>query len=140
MANQTELQSLPHGPEFRFIDALKSLDPGVSAVGVYTITGEEAFLKGHFPGHPIWPGVVMIEAIAQLGGVVAQSDPNQDKLEQIRLTAIKNARILGTTGPGAVLTIEARVEGRMGSLIQVSGSVFDREACLAKGVVMLSGS
>lgn len=82
----------------------------------------------------------MIEAIAQLGGVVAQSDPNHAKLDDMRLTAIKNAKILGTAEPGATLTIEAKVEGRMGSLIQVSGSVSEGETCLAKGVVMLSGS
>lgn len=82
----------------------------------------------------------MVEAIAQLGGVVAQSDPEHAKLDDMRLTAIKNAKILGTAEPGATLTIEAKVEGRMGPLIQVSGSVSDGETCIAKAIVMLSGS
>ncbi|MCP5537915.1 MAG: beta-hydroxyacyl-ACP dehydratase [Akkermansiaceae bacterium] len=140
MSSHPELELLPHGPEFRFVQQLSSLEPGVSASGTYEISGDEAFLKGHFPGHPIWPGVVMVEAIAQLGGVVAQSDPAQEKLDDMRLTAIKNAKILGTAEPGATLTISARVEGRMGPLIQVSGSVSDGDNCLAKAVVMLSGS
>lgn len=140
MKNQSELELLPHGPEFRFVHELELLDPGKSAVGRYTISGEEEFLKGHFPGQPIWPGVVMIEAIAQLGGVVAQSDPGHAKLDDMRLTAVKNAKILGTAEPGVVLTVEAKVEGRMGPLIQVSGSVSAGERCLARGVVMLSGS
>ncbi len=140
MDKHPDLKSLPHGTEFRFIHDLTSLEPGVSGVGTYRISGNEEFLKGHFPGHPIWPGVVMIEAIAQLGGVVAQSDPQHDKLKDMRLTAIKNAKILGTAEPGAELTIRVQVEGRMGTLVQVSGSVFNGELCLAKGVVMLSGS
>jgi len=82
----------------------------------------------------------MIEAIAQLGGVAAQSDPNEAKLEDMRLTAVKNAKILGTAEPGATLTIEVKVEGRMGPLIQVSGSVSESETRLASAIVMLSGS
>lgn len=140
MNEQSELQSLPHGPEFRFVHELTNIDPGVSAVGSYVISGDEDFLKGHFPGQAIWPGVIMVEAIAQLGGVVAQSDPEHAKLADMRLTAIKNAKILGTAEPGATLTIEAKVEGRMGTMIQVSGSVSEGGSCLAKAIVMLSGS
>jgi 3-hydroxyacyl-[acyl-carrier-protein] dehydratase len=140
MSNHPELQSLPHGPEFRFVHELSSLEPGASAEGTYIISGNEPFLKGHFPEHPIWPGVVMVEAIAQLGGVVAQSDPEEEKLNDMRLTAIKKAKIIGTAVPGETLKIKARVEGRMGSLIQVSGSVSVGDNCIAKAIVMLSGS
>ena len=86
----------------------------------------------------------MVEAIAQLGGIAAQSDPNEARLDNMRLTAIKNSKILGTAEPGATLIIEVKVEGRMGSLIQVSGSVLaqgdEGGRLLAKGIVMLSGS
>ncbi len=82
----------------------------------------------------------MVEAIAQLGGVVAQSDPEEEKLNDMRLTAIKKAKIIGTAVPGETLKIKARVEGRMGSLIQVSGSVSVGDNCIAKAIVMLSGS
>ena len=135
-----ELQSLPHGPEFRFIEKMVALEPGTSGSATYTITGEEPFLKGHFPGRPLWPGVLMIEAIAQLGGVIAQSDPQQDTLEDMRLTSVKNAKILGTAFPGDVLTIQASVEGRLGTLIQIKGSVSHGETKIAEAIVMLSGS
>jgi 3-hydroxyacyl-[acyl-carrier-protein] dehydratase len=141
--DQKELQSLPHGPEFRFVQELIALEPGVSACGRYCISGNEGVLAGHFPGNPIWPGVMMVEAIAQLGGVAAQSSPEYPRLEDMRLTAIKNAKILATAEPGAVLEIEVKVEGRMGALVQVSGNVSEcsdgERRLLAKAVVMLSG-
>jgi 3-hydroxyacyl-[acyl-carrier-protein] dehydratase len=116
------------------------LEPGISGTASYTISGEEPFLKGHFPGKPLWPGVIMIEAIAQLGGVIAQSDPVHPKLDDVRLTSVKNAKILGSCPPGITLTISATVEGRMGNLIQIKGTVADGETILAQAIVMLSGS
>ena len=142
--DQQELLSLPHGPEFRFIHEITALEPGKSAQGTYHISGDETFLPGHFPENPMWPGVIMVEAMAQLGGIAAQSDPDQPKLEDMRLTAIKNVKILDSAKPGATLIVEAAVEGRMGNLIQISGCVFEDadggRIRLAKGVVMLSGA
>lgn len=140
MPYDQELQALPHGPEFRFIGEMTDLDPGISGSATYEITGEEPFLKGHFPGHPLWPGVLMIEAIAQLGGVIAQSDPREPTLTDLRLTSVKNAKILGSSPPGTILKIEAKVEGRLGNLIQITGLVSTGETKLASAVVMLSGS
>lgn len=82
----------------------------------------------------------MIEAIAQLGGVVAQSDPAITALHDLRLTSVKNAKILGSTTPGATLTIRAKVQGRLGPIIQISGEVLDGDTQLASGIVMLSGT
>lgn len=135
-----ELRSLPHGPEFRFIGEVVDLRHGVAGSARYTISGDEPFLKGHFPGRPLWPGVIMIEAIAQLGGVVAQSDPDQVLLDDLRLTSVKNAKILGSATPGAVLSIEATVEGRLGPLIQIKGTVSEGDRLLAQAIVMLGGS
>ncbi len=140
MPYDQELQSLPHGSEFRFIGEMTALQPGVSGSATYLISGEEPFLKGHFPGNPLWPGVLMIEAIAQLGGVIAQSDPDQPTLADLRLTSVKNAKILGTAPPGTTLTISATVEGRLGNLIQIKGSVSDGDTVMATAMVMLSGT
>ena len=135
----SELDALPHGPEFRFVDELVSLEPGKHAVGQYRIKGEEGFLAGHFPGNPMMPGVILIEAIAQLGGVVAQSDPEVAALDNLLLTGVRGAKILGAAVPGEVLEIEATVEGRLGGMIQVSGRVSVEGRDLATAKIMLSG-
>ena len=112
------LESLPHGPEFRFLDRLASLDPGRHGSGEYTVRGDEPFLRGHFPGQPLLPGVLLIEAAAQLAGTVAQSDPQTPPLAGLKLTAVRAAKILGTARPGEKVILEARVTGRLGQLVQ----------------------
>lgn len=139
MTDADPLSLLPHGEGFRFIDHLISLDPGKSASAVYHVKGDEFFFQGHFPGNPIVPGVILIEALAQLGGVVAQTDPLIEALQNMKLTAVKQAKILGAAKPGAELIIHARLEGRMGHLIQVQGEVMVGDAILLKAAVILSG-
>jgi 3-hydroxyacyl-[acyl-carrier-protein] dehydratase len=60
---------LPHRPPFRFIDAVDACEPGVSITARYRVTGDEDFLAGHFPGFPVLPGVIQLEALAQAGGI-----------------------------------------------------------------------
>lgn len=65
------LARLPHGPEFRFVSELVEITPGQAAVGRWVVKGDEPFLKAHFPGNPIVPGVLLTEAMAQLAGLAA---------------------------------------------------------------------
>lgn len=66
---------LAHRPPFLFVDEVIELEPGVRAVGRWSLTGEEWFFTGHFPGRPTLPGVLMCEAIAQVGGIAVLTDP-----------------------------------------------------------------
>ena len=134
------LNNLPHGRSFRFVDELTALVPGQEAAAIYQIRGDEAFLEGHFPGNPMMPGVILIEAIAQLGGVVAQTDPGVLAMDDLRLTGVRAAKILGAARPGQVLEIRARLEGRMGGLVQIDGEVRVAGISLATARVTLSGT
>ena len=134
------LARLPHGPEFRFRDRRIRLVPGEEGAGVYTIRGDEPFLKGHFPGNPIFPGVLLLEAAAQLVGVVAQSDPRTSPLPNLRLTAIRGVKITGTAGPGEVLTIQGSITGRLGNLVQADASVQVNSRTILTAQLTLSGT
>jgi len=119
---QRALNLLPHGAEFRFIDRLVDLDPGRSGAGEYKVRGDEPFLRGHFPGEPIFPGVLLVEAVAQLAGVVAQSDPKIPPLKNLKLTALRNVKILGSARPGETILLEAKITGRLGNLVQAQAT------------------
>ncbi len=133
------LAALPHGPEFRFISALSTLEPGKVGSAEYVVRGDEPFLRGHFPGEPIFPGVLLVEAVAQLAGVVAQSDPNVPQLAAVKLTAIHGAKIRGTAKPGETIRLEATILGRMGNLIQAKGNARVNENIVLLTELVLSG-
>lgn len=129
------LSSLPHGSEFRFIDELVELIPGVSAKAVWKLKGDEEFLRGHFPGAPLMPGVLMIEALAQLGGILLQTRPGEAPLKNLRLTAVRQIKILGSITPGQSLHLSGALQGVLDTLGQVSGEIRDDA-----GNVILTGS
>jgi 3-hydroxymyristoyl/3-hydroxydecanoyl-(acyl carrier protein) dehydratase len=133
------LERLPHGPGFRFIDRLLSLDPGRNATADYQVKGDEAFLRGHFPGQPLFPGVLLVEAAAQLAGIAAQSDPAIPPLPGLKLTALRAVKITGTAKPGEVICLEARIAGRLANLIQAEVNARVGGQLVMQGELTLSG-
>lgn len=102
---------LPHRPPFLFISELLTVEPGQSATGSWHLTGEETFFAGHFPGRPTLPGVLMVEALAQLGGVAVLADGRfAGKLPLFG--GIEKARFRRQVTPGEVLDLEVTL-GRM---------------------------
>jgi 3-hydroxyacyl-[acyl-carrier-protein] dehydratase len=137
---QEALTALPHGPEFRFVDRLLSLDPGKSGVGEYKVRGDEYYLRGHLPGEPIFPGVLLVEAGAQLAGVVAQNDPLIRPLRRLKLTALRGVKILGSAQPGETILLEATVIGRLGTLVQAKASASVAGVTVMSGEFTLGGT
>ena len=102
---------IPHRAPFLFLDEVVELDPGISARGRWTLTGDESFFAGHFPGRPTLPGVLMVEAIAQLGAYVVLSDERfVGKLPLFG--GVDSARFRRQAVPGDTLDLEI-VLGRM---------------------------
>ncbi len=133
------LQHLPHGPEFRFVDRLISLEPGQRGSAEFRVPPEASFLRGHFPKQPLFPGVLLIEAGAQLAGIVAQSDPQFEALPNLKLTAVRNVKITGTALPGQIIRLEAAVTGRLHTLVQAEVSAVVEGRTVMQGALTLSG-
>ena len=131
--------ALPHGPQFRFIDQLIELSPGISGSAEYLVRGDEAFLEGHFPGEPLFPGVLLVEGAAQLAGVVAQSDPACPPLAGLKLTAVRQAKILGSARPGEKILFGASISGRLDNLVQASATARVNGKVVLETILTLSG-
>ena len=134
------MKSLPHGPEFRFVDRMISLTPGKTGVGEYHIRGDEYYLRGHLPGEPILPGVLLVEAAAQVAGMVAQEDPANPRWPKLKLAALRSVKILGSVHPGQTLRIEASITGVLDSMIQAQVSAFVQGSKVLAAELSLSGN
>lgn len=117
MLNIKEIMDvIPHRQPFLLIDRIEELEPGVRAVGTKCVSYNEHFFAGHFPAEPVMPGVLIIEALAQVGTVVMLSIPeNKGKIGYFG--AINSAKFKRKVVPGDVLTLEVEIiklKGPMG--------------------------
>lgn len=104
---------LPHRYPFAVVDKILDYTPGQWARGIKCVSRDEPFFQGHFPQHPIMPGVLILEALAQTGAVAALSLPeNRGKLALFG--GIKNARFRRQVLPGDVLTLECELTEQHG--------------------------
>ncbi|MDQ3507539.1 MAG: 3-hydroxyacyl-ACP dehydratase FabZ [Actinomycetota bacterium] len=115
MANDIR-ELIPHRYPFLLVDRIEELEPGVRAVGLKNVTQNEPFFEGHFPEYPVMPGVLIVEAMAQVGavGVMAVEEYRQ---KLALFAGIDKVRFRRQVVPGDVLTMEveiSRLKGRVG--------------------------
>ncbi|MCL2407260.1 MAG: 3-hydroxyacyl-ACP dehydratase FabZ [Defluviitaleaceae bacterium] len=99
---------LPHRPPFLLIDRIISCEPGVSCVAEKGVTMNEPFFVGHFPGHPVMPGVLIIEALAQAGGYAILSMP-ENKGKLAFFAAVDKVKWRKQVTPGGILRLEVEI-------------------------------
>ncbi len=106
---------LPHRPPFLFVDEVLDLVPGESARARWFVNPAAAFFAGHFPGNPILPGVIMVEALAQTGAIAALSEPGAAGSLAL-FASIGKTRFRRVVRPGEELLLETRLTRRRGPL------------------------
>ncbi len=102
------MEMIPHRYPFLLIDTIEELKPGVRAVGKKCVSMNEPYFQGHFPGNPVMPGVLIIEALAQVGAVAILSQPEW-KGRTAYFAGIDKARFRQKVVPGDVLTLEMEI-------------------------------
>jgi 3-hydroxyacyl-[acyl-carrier-protein] dehydratase len=121
MMNVNEIMKLlPHRYPFLLVDRIADLQPGVSAIGVKNVTINEPFFQGHFPGQPIMPGVLIIEAMAQVAGVMAFRSGVEGKA--VYFMSIDNAKFRRPVVPGDQVIMDIKVLKQRGNVWRFSGT------------------
>lgn len=120
------LDLLPHRHPMLLVDRVESIEPGQRIVAVKCVTANEPIFQGHFPGNPIFPGVLLVEAMAQTAGLLAARTPDgggADGTHSVALLGIDGARFRKPVVPGDRLDITAEVVQRRGHIWKVAGTI-----------------
>jgi len=132
MLNIIEIQKIiPQRSPFLMIDRIDELEPGKRAIGRKCVTYNEPFFTGHFPGEPVMPGVMIIEALAQVGAVVCLS-LEENKGKNSFFGGINKARFRNKVVPGDVLTLEVELIKHKGSVGVATAKAYDGDKIYAE--------
>ena len=127
---------IPHRPPFLFVDRILEVEPGKDILGVWEVRADLPPLAGHFPGHPMLPGVLLTEALAQVALVLISLDErNRDRL--FLLGSVNKMQFLRPVLPDADVHLSARIERVMGTALVVRASARVEGATVARGELLI---
>ncbi|MFC1477420.1 bifunctional UDP-3-O-[3-hydroxymyristoyl] N-acetylglucosamine deacetylase/3-hydroxyacyl-ACP dehydratase [candidate division KSB1 bacterium] len=115
---------LPHRYPFLLIDKITEMELGKRIVGVKNVTRNEEFFQGHFPGHPIMPAVLIVEAMAQAGGILLLNEVDNPENKLVYFTGIQNAKFRSPVLPGDQLVFELKTLNKRRNIFKMSGQAF----------------
>ncbi len=138
MLDSTDIQEIiPHRYPFLLVDRVLEMEPGTRILGLKNITANEQFFQGHFPGRPIMPGVLIVEALAQAGSILLLSDPaNRGRIPLF--AGIDNFRFRKQVVPGDVLLLEVRILWRRGPVGKGAARALVGDQVAAEGELMFA--
>ncbi len=129
------LTILPHRYPFLLVDKIVEMEEGERAKGIKNVTVNEPFFQGHFPGHPVMPGVLIVEAMAQVGGILAFKSANVED-QVLYFMGIDDARFRKPVLPGDRLELTVEVLRRRGKVWSLKGEAFVDGALVAEAKLL----
>lgn len=136
-SNESYLERLPHREPFRFLSRVTEVKPGESAAGVWSVSGQEPFFAGHFPGRPVVPGVLLAEALAQLAGLAGPLPPTGSPAPEGRLAHV-DVRFDESVAPPAEIELRATLTRSVAQLHQFDVVARVGMRTVARGSLALS--
>lgn len=135
------IDTLPHQPPMRLLEDVVDVVPGERATGRRVADAADFYFQGHFPSQPVVPAIILIEMLAQTGGIAAaaprQGEPAVPRA--LRVAAIGPFKFPAAATSGARLEAQARVTGRLGPLCKIEGEVTADGVLVASGSLTLAG-